>query len=678
MSLYRPSLFLFLLLIVRPSVVRAADAQNERAKVKQAMAQRPRDPWPRGIGHVVYAWPGSREINKGYEEPGGSFSPAVGSFGLSFWVLGADGTVLYTSDSIPLEEVSQHFAWVAGHPLPSIVVETPYYTATWLLRRPGNFVLHLRTKQSAQVAIAVRSVGPAGGPIESFRGSAHHLSINSKWDLDFSAGLSLRAMGHEGDSGWTSLRNKDTEWHGSDGWGFAVFTAMPEGDQVVTISAATPVGLTPLRFETVAPTLDLHLPDPVFGASLKAQTAHLMMGLVGLETRPGEPTNYPLAWLRDGAYGVVALAHAGQIDVAKQLARYFADHDFFGGFGPEADAPGVSLWAIGQVSLLARDPAFDASVWLGVRRKVDWIERMRRAKTPIRIKPFGPIVAAHAKNPDLDLVAEAARDGLVVGRMDWGRPLLYVNAVSYAGIMDAAGVAERLGHSQEAREWREEAFSIKTAWERALTTNEHENERTYISALWPTWVGVDSIGVFSPLLDERWRNLHDAVGAYHTLPLWTYFEVADAHQWLLLGRPDRTWQTLSWFFNHQAATGLFTWWEGSGEENNFGRWKNVRGWINPPNVTPHYWTASEMLMLELDMLAYVDQTRLSTIVIGGGVPAEWVTSNLDVRGVQTGLGVIDWSWSGGKLRAVVRKGHPRVVAGNVFGPAVQVDVSYIN
>ena len=47
------------------------------------MAARPSDPWPRGRGHVLLAFPGTREEDKGYHEPGGSFSPGVRSFGLA-------------------------------------------------------------------------------------------------------------------------------------------------------------------------------------------------------------------------------------------------------------------------------------------------------------------------------------------------------------------------------------------------------------------------------------------------------------------------------------------------------------------------------------------------------------------------------------------------------------------
>ena len=102
-----------------------------------------------------------------------------------------------------------------------------------------------------------------------------------------------------------------------------------------------PIFASPLAYTQVKSALTLDLPDQAFADSLEAQAANLLMGFVGRQTCPGEPTNYPLAWERDGAYSVVAMARCGQIAAAKQLAVYFAQNDFFGGFGAEGDAAGV-------------------------------------------------------------------------------------------------------------------------------------------------------------------------------------------------------------------------------------------------------------------------------------------------------------------------------------------------
>ena len=55
-----------------------------------------------------------------------------------------------------------------------------------------------------------------------------------------------------------------------------------------------------------------------------------------------------------------------------------------------------------------------------------------------------------------------------------------------------------------------------------------------------------------------------------------------------------------------------------GEENSFGRWTRVRGWVTPPHVTPHYWTAAEMALLQMDMLGYLDERDGEPVLVIGG------------------------------------------------------------
>lgn len=141
-------------------------------------------------------------------------------------------------------------------------------------------------------------------------------------------------------------------------------------------------------------------------------------------------------------------------------------------------------------------------------------------------------------------------------------------------------------------------------------------------------------------------------------PLWTYFTAAEAHQWLFLERPDRTWETLHYFFDQQCAPGLYTYWEGEGEENTFKQWENYRGWLQPRHVTPHYWTASEMLHLQLDMLVYVDESKPEfELVIGGGIPASWLKEPISVKDYRTKAGVVSWDYRNGELKVRVVGAH---------------------
>ena len=637
------------------------------------MAERPNDPWPRGTGHVVLAMPGSREDFKAYHEPGGSFSPAFASFGISLWVGDANGKLIATSDSIPIDELTQKFAWKKSDAMPSLRTETKFYSATWSAAGHGKWKLEVDPKisEDQRLMLVVRSVGPAGAAIQSVGWESkplrQKLAINDRWVLTFNRAIaSFDVAAPAGTAHLTATAFKEIEWQSDEKWGFARFNLPSAKITEISVVDFAPGSPSTLKFERLLPPLKVKLPDATFVDCLQAQVAHLMMGLVGNETRPGEPNNYPVNWLRDGAYVIVALARSGQLDVARQLVVPFAENDFFGGFGAEADAPGLALWCIEEVAGLSKDRKFDSFLWPHVERKVALLEEMLTARQPVR-KPFtGPIVPAHRNRNDLDLICDAAKDGLIQGRMDWHRPVLYVNAVAYRGLVNAATLARRTGHGPEADAWLREAAELRAAWNKAFASGQHGNERNYICALYPTFVATDPKS-FDVALTKYLAGTHDASGDIKGTPLWTYFNVAHAHQWLVLGQPENMWKDLRWFMSHQASPGLFTWWEGSSEENNFGRWETmVRGWTKPPHVTPHYWTAAEMLLLQLDALAFVDETIDPVLVIGAGIPESWLEKPLSVEGVGTRFGKVDWEWRQGKLTVAQHGFKMAVKAGSSF------------
>jgi hypothetical protein len=188
------------------------------------------------------------------------------------------------------------------------------------------------------------------------------------------------------------------------------------------------------------------------------------------------------------------------------------------------------------------------------------------------------------------------------------------------------------------------------------------DERTFICGLFPTAPKIEAYKVgLRGYWEKIWRpergGLRDYDSRGNTEPLWTYFNFAHAHNWLYAGQIDPVWKTLEWFWEKQPSPGLYTWWEGKGEENAFRQWEYVRGWVNPPHVTPHYWAAATDLLLQLDMLSYVDESgSRPSLVIGGGVPAEWCTHPMKVHGMLTKIGTVDWDWDGGdgSRRAVCR------------------------
>lgn len=649
--------------------------RSAHSQVQRQMSLRPSDPWPRSVGHVVLGTPGSREVDKAYHEPGGSFSPAVGSFGVSIWVTDDKGAVRVHSDNLPLAEISQRFEWNAAGQTPGIGTSTAYYDASWLNVDATAWRLDLTPKSDARLTLAVRSVGPAGGPVHDLKWDGRQLLVNGRWTIAVEGPPAQVRLGSETRPGGLRAGAVVGQVHDGQGWGFALleFTDRAPVRLVISDGAAARPSSPGAWATKTRSGIRLDLPDERFAASLDAQVAHLMMSIVDRETRPGDPVYYPLAWQRDGAYSLVALARSGHLSAARELSEFFAKNDFFGGFGAEADAPGLSIWALEEVAVRIGQRDHDAWLWPHVRRKAGQILEMLAATQQVRHRPFGPVEPEYSKHPQLDLVAEAAKDGLIVGRMDWGRPLLFVNAVSFRGLQDAAAMADRLGHVDDARRWRDRAVELQRAWKIAFDKDRINNDRTYIATLWPTWVADSSRSTLLERLEQRWQSRRDAVGGFKRQPEWTYFEVAEAHQWLMLGKPERARQTLEWFWRNQSSPGLYTWWEGSPAPAP--RWQGVRGWVKPNPVTPHYWTAAEVLLLQLNMLGYLDASSGElTVVIGAGIPADWLSRPMSVAGLSLPDGPLDWRWDGRQMQVWLPDPAVRVRLGTAFPAASKVQV----
>lgn len=259
--------------------------------------------------------------------------------------------------------------------------------------------------------------------------------------------------------------------------------------------------------------------------------------------------------------------------------------------------------------------------------------------------------------------------------MDWGRPVFFINAAAHLGLLEAAALAERLGRAEQHERWSAMAVDLLHAYRRLmaslpLDSAELRNERTTINAVYPTEAAEPER--VRALLARQWRGERRDDGSFRAAPAWTYFSIAQAHQWLRLGEPQRAWTTLDWFAVHDRVPGLWIFWEGSGEENRFGLWNDVRGNVAPRGITPHYWTSAEAQLLAIEMLAFAER-RQGRIVIGAGVPREWITGPLAVERIGTALGQVSWWYDGnGRVRVSVPDGV-QVVLGPGFPPGTALE-----
>ena len=82
-----------------------------------------------------------------------------------------------------------------------------------------------------------------------------------------------------------------------------------------------------------------------------------------------------------------------------------------------------------------------------------------------------------------------------------------------------------------------------------------------------------------------------------------------------------------------------------------------------------------MLLLQLDMLAYIDQSKTTpTLMIGTGIPKEWVNQPMSVKGLLVGSNLVNWVWDGKQMNVQIRGKKMNVQLGESFPKSTPVNI----
>jgi hypothetical protein len=85
-----------------------------------------------------------------------------------------------------------------------------------------------------------------------------------------------------------------------------------------------------------------------------------------------------------------------------------------------------------------------------------------------------------------------------------------------------------------------------------------------------------------------------------------------------------------------------------------------------------------MLLLQLDMLAYPDETAGEpTIVIGACVQPSWLDRGMRAEGISTPFGQVDWTWNGRQMNVKLHGGHAHVRLGPAWASSTPLHIEYV-
>ncbi|WP_176014133.1 hypothetical protein [Victivallis sp. Marseille-Q1083] len=598
----------------------------------------------RGDVHFFLGDPQSDTGDKTTVERGNVFSPGLWSAGISTVRILEDK--LISVEELPSEEIAWSFM-ATENALPISkssfrIAGMQFWTELFFLGGPGSggsdFLRVRCLAPSSGWGILVRSCGPAGRRIDRMTAVENGVC--------FGEGTAVQLL--NGNCEVLIFTPEET------GGGFAALLvpAAPDHRYDFRIAhAGPPAFLTERNRRIRTMSLDgarevLHqdcrgrqlpkiaCPDRRLNIAWQCLAYHLLAAMECGSPRIGV-ANYPFVWLRDGVAMLEALDYLGLSELAARGVREVAALDFCGGFGAESDAPGEGIHAIVFHTFFQRNRDLLEECFPAIERKVGCLLEMLTARD-IRFLAAPGKNLAHLRSPGANLLCFPARHGWIHGRMDGHSPDFYINAWAWRGLDAAVAAAGWLGRPKEAEAWsgiREKlAGAIRKNW-----PAEASNERDLIIFPHPTGLfGSDGCRPAAQARFLRQFRHKYLTGRNERIPekLWPYFEVAAAHNALLLGAGEEAWILLNGLLEEMGECGIYT--EGPPNGNEmlpFGNYPaEMAGWLSPERAVagnmPHNWTNAEMIAL---LRALLIAETPDGLLWGRGLPAAWARKDAVVR-----------------------------------------------
>ena len=650
---------------------------------------------PRGRIHIPVGIPNTVDTLKTFVEAEGCFSPGVGSYGIYFWVFDRQSGKLTapSMEGIPLEHglapgglMIPWSEWRVGElavrtEICEVEIDAPggrIFVAGALARVTNN------GPAPRQIALyaALRPLGPAGWDVRQLQMDGDLLMVEGHTAIradrmpsrtgvlasDTIAQLALAgrvpdvqtASSETGDCSGAMVFDCTLPPHVSDQIGFVCpvlagrraarhhwvdlhYDAMADVAELnpkqggILQPDPGPRYFRDLRsgelfrkahefWERFLEGIEIRMPDPRWGESMRAILAH-----AGLSMNEGAPdvavVNYNV-FNRDGMYIANIMQKSGRAALSRQIIDYFAAHPFNGRAYPEADNPGQILWAIHQHWLLTRDEAWLRQIFPSVASIAAMIRYYRTTPGPHWVSA-GSLAFGNA-------LPATERQELKPGRCDGFHPE-YTEAFDIAGLRGAAGLAEVLGHAEEAAAWRNLAQSLFAGYDERFGSHLAREYGSY-AVLWPC-------GLYPVDTGRGHAQFRDT--GVQPPKSWRYFPLATAHQGLLAGNRESAHGTLDLHLAHEQMRGWYAFDEGGGSGS--GGWYRLRTtWpcnrakpgSNDSVAMPHGWAIAEFWLLMRDSIAFEDGERL---VLLAGVPAAWFRApeGMRAKGLATYFGPLD-------------------------------------
>ena len=381
--------------------------------------------------------------------------------------------------------------------------------------------------------------------------------------------------------------------------------------------------------------------------TLRTSLAHILLSRDGPALRPATRA-YARTWVRDGAMMVAALLRLGETEAAREFVDWFAGYIFESGKVPccvdrrgadpiaENDSHGQYLYAVAEMWRHTRDRGFLERHWPRVQRVVNYQESLRQSergnanRAPERAHLFGLMPPSISHEGYSDKPAYSYWDDF------W----------ALRGYKDAVVIARVLGREEQAAAWsawrdefeRELARSIEAtarkhgiAWIAGAADRGDFDATSTTMALDPAQAKVPP-ELLPATFERYWQETISRAEGQKPWKDLTPYELRNIGALVRLGQPARAHAVLNWFFGHRRPAA-------------WNQWAEVV-LPNPREIRflgdmPHAWVSSDFIRSALDLFCH-EREADGTLVLGAGLDARWLRDGLEVLGLSTPHGRLDY------------------------------------
>lgn len=538
--------------------------------------------------------------------------------------------------------------------------------------RPRVFTLLLAVRPW-QVNPPQQFLATPGGasPVDRLNLSGATLTVNSRPPITFSsiptrasaqpfeAGLNLDGLMHA--APLTTMH--DNQRHASAALQFRVMLAPGETHTIAWASPldstrTTTVAAVEAQIDTIAQRwrhrlnrVKIKLPaesQPLVD-TLRTSLAHILISRDGPALRPGTRA-YARSWVRDGAMMVAGLVRMGESEVAKEFVDWYATHIFASGKVPccvdkrgadpvvENDSHGQFIFMVAELWRHTNDRALLERHWPAIKRVLAWQEALRQTER-------GDNNRQHDRKHLFGLMPPSISHE---GYADKPAYSYWDNFWALRGYKDAVQIARALKHDADVASWSiwRDEYSRELVASLVATATHHQIKHLAGAADRGDYDPTSTTIALSPAdaqailptellaatFERYWQEMSARTAGNREWKDYTPYEWRNVSALVRLGSAERAHAMADFFFGHQRPSG-------------WNQWAEVV-LPNPREVRflgdmPHAWVSSDYIGATLDLFAY-EREQDELLVIGAGWKPSWLRDRIEVAGLSTSYGTLDY------------------------------------